>query len=151
MSGADGTAARGEAWSGPLLQRLLNFQDCLDAQPSCFSLSKGFACSRTPAAHAAAAVSPLKRSAVAPFFVPPFLSANNRPPSALQVREEIITNVQATYKETDLFKMFQTGDLANLDALPPEQAAKLASVFRLRQAIYSPDFRSFISQVTGGW
>lgn len=81
----------------------------------------------------------------------PSLSANNRPPSALQVREEIITNVQATYKETDLFKMFQTGDLANLDALPPEQAAKLASVFRLRQAIYSPDFRSFISQVTGGW
>ncbi|KAI3435904.1 hypothetical protein D9Q98_001962 [Chlorella vulgaris] len=66
-----------------------------------------------------------------------------------KVREEIITNVQATYKETDLFKMFQTGDLANLDALPPEQAAKLASVFRLRQAIYSPDFRSFISQVTG--
>ena len=25
------------------------------------------------------------------------------------VREEIINNIEATYKETDLFKMFQTG------------------------------------------
>ena len=125
------------------------------------------------------------------------------PPAARQVRDEIIENVEATYKETDLFKMFQTGDvsgaglvqgwsrgrrierragpagerrtgdapawasalspalrmsphpacpqLANLDKLPREQAAKLPSVFRLRQAIYSPEFRAFISQVTGGW
>jgi hypothetical protein len=28
-----------------------------------------------------------------------------------QVRDEIIENVEATYKETDLFKMFQTGDV----------------------------------------
>lgn len=38
-----------------------------------------------------------------------------------QVRDEIIENVEATYKETDLFKMLQTGDLANMDALPAEQ------------------------------
>mgnify|MGYP001810994278 CR=1 FL=1 len=42
----------------------------------------------------------------------------------VQVREEIIENVEATYKETDLFKMFQTGDLANLDALPAEQGQR---------------------------
>lgn len=29
-----------------------------------------------------------------------------------QVRDEIIENVEATYKETDLFKMFQTGDVS---------------------------------------
>ena len=67
------------------------------------------------------------------------------------MREEIISNVEATYKETDLFKMFQTGDLANLDALPPEQAAKLPTVRRLRDAIYAPEFRQFISHITGGW
>lgn len=42
----------------------------------------------------------------------------------MQVREEIIENVEATYKETDLFKMFQTGDLANLDRLPAEQVGE---------------------------
>lgn len=32
------------------------------------------------------------------------------PPATLTaVREEIVTNIQATYKETDLFKVFQTG------------------------------------------
>jgi hypothetical protein len=39
--------------------------------------------------------------------------------------------------------------LANLDNLPQEQAAKLPSVRRLRDAIYSPEFRNFISQITG--
>lgn len=29
-----------------------------------------------------------------------------------KVRNEIIENVEATYKETDLFKMFQTGDVS---------------------------------------
>ncbi|KAL4426531.1 hypothetical protein ABPG77_008389 [Micractinium sp. CCAP 211/92] len=66
-----------------------------------------------------------------------------------KVRDEIIENVEATYKETDLFKMFQTGDLANLDKLEAEQAAKLPTVRRLRDAIYSPEFRAFISSITG--
>ena len=57
------------------------------------------------------------------------------------VRDEVIHNVQATYKETDLFKVFQTGDLANLDDLDPESAAKLPSLMRLRDALYSAEFR----------
>eukprot|EP00887_Chlorella_sp_A99_P006370 scaffold3.g6370.t1 len=74
------------------------------------------------------------------------------------VREEIIENVQATYKargregaeqETDLFKMLQTGDLANLDALDPEAVAKLPTVRELRDALYSQEFRDFVSKVTG--
>ena len=68
-----------------------------------------------------------------------------------QVRNEIIDNIEATYKETDLFKMLQTGDLANLDALDPASAAKLPGLLRLRDAIYSPQFRAFISGITGGW
>ena len=65
------------------------------------------------------------------------------------VRMEIIENVEATYKETDLFKMLQTGDLANLDKLDPEAAAKLPTLRILRDAIYSPQFRQFVSDITG--
>jgi hypothetical protein len=35
-----------------------------------------------------------------------------------QVRDEIINNIDATYKETDLFKVFQTGAHAQLAAAP---------------------------------
>ena len=66
-----------------------------------------------------------------------------------RVRNEIIENVEATYKDTDLFKMLQTGDLANLDALPAEQAAKLPTARALRDALYSDSFRAFISEITG--
>lgn len=67
----------------------------------------------------------------------------------MQVREEIIHNIQATYKETDLFKVFQTGDLANLQALDPESAAKLPALMKLRDAVYSDEFRAFIREITG--
>jgi hypothetical protein len=33
-----------------------------------------------------------------------------KPELLAAVRQEIITNIQATYKETDLFKVFQTGE-----------------------------------------
>lgn len=41
------------------------------------------------------------------------------------------------------------GDLANLDGLDAESAAKLPTVRALRDALYSPDFRAFVSAVTG--
>lgn len=44
--------------------------------------------------------------------------------------------------------MNQTGDLANLDGLPKKELDLLSSVFELRNAIYSPEFRNFISSVT---
>ena len=64
------------------------------------------------------------------------------------VREEIISNIEATYKETDLFKMLQTGDLANMDALDESSRSKLPNLLALRDALYSKEFRSFISDVT---
>lgn len=45
--------------------------------------------------------------------------------------------------------MLQTGDLANMDKLDPESAAKLPTVRALRDAIYTPEFRQFISDITG--
>ncbi|CAM0138923.1 putative component of NuA3 histone acetyltransferase complex [Umbelopsis sp. WA50703] len=66
-----------------------------------------------------------------------------------QVRKEIFENLHFTLKETDIYKVHQTGDLANLDGLPKEELDKLPSIFKLRNAIYSQDFRDFISHITG--
>ncbi|KAJ3057144.1 hypothetical protein HK097_000072 [Rhizophlyctis rosea] len=66
-----------------------------------------------------------------------------------KVRAEIAAALHFTVKETDIYKVFQTGDLANLDGLPASELAQLRSLFRLRNSLYSPDFRQFISDVTG--
>ncbi|RDA96087.1 hypothetical protein CP533_5774 [Ophiocordyceps camponoti-saundersi (nom. inval.)] len=65
------------------------------------------------------------------------------------VREEIQANVQFTPKETDIYKIHQSGDLANLDGLDDESLAKLPSLRALRDAVYSEAFRSYISAITG--
>lgn len=65
------------------------------------------------------------------------------------VRREIIENFDATYKETDLFKMLQTVDLANIDGLDGDKKANIPHLFALRDAIYSKGFRDFVSDVTG--
>ncbi|KAJ3039827.1 hypothetical protein HDV00_011735 [Rhizophlyctis rosea] len=85
-----------------------------------------------------------------------------------KVREEITTALHFTVKETDIYKVafkscmqfiyacslhsqqvFQTGDLANLDGLPEEELAQLQSLFRLRNSLYSAEFRKFLQDVTG--
>ncbi|KAI8064060.1 Oxoglutarate and iron-dependent oxygenase degradation C-term-domain-containing protein [Thamnidium elegans] len=65
-----------------------------------------------------------------------------------RVRKEILSNISFTLKETDIYKVNQTGDLANLDGLPKSELKLLSSVFELRNAIYSSEFRDFISAVT---
>lgn len=65
-----------------------------------------------------------------------------------KVHHEVTTNLTATFKETDLFKVYQTGDLGNLsekDAL----ARKMPELMRLRSRIYSPEFRKFVQDITG--
>lgn len=64
-------------------------------------------------------------------------------------REEIISELSFTEKETDIYKVNQTGDLANLDGLPQEEAAKLKSLLKVRDAIYSLEFRQWLQDVTG--
>ena len=66
-----------------------------------------------------------------------------------KVREEILANLEFTEKETDIYKVNQTGDLANLDKLPPSELAMLSNLFELRNAIYSRSFREFIQKITG--
>lgn len=70
-----------------------------------------------------------------------------------RVKEEITRNLRADFKETDLFKLYQTIDLANLslaDEKPAvrELCAKMPELMALRDALYSPDFRAYIQELT---
>lgn len=83
---------------------------------------------------------PYKHSVVRPLLDDALLQA---------AREEIVHNLSFTEKETDIYKVNQTGDLANLDGLPVEEQKQLQSVFKVRNALFSKEFRSFIQRVTG--
>lgn len=65
------------------------------------------------------------------------------------VRDEIRENVHFTPKETDIYKIHQSGDLANLDGLDDAALEKLPSLLRLRDALYSTEFRKYASTITG--
>lgn len=71
-------------------------------------------------------------------------------PSLLSaVREEILTHLHFTSKQTDIYTVSQTGDLANLSGLPTDELASLPSLLTLRNALYSKTFRDFLCAVTG--
>ncbi|KAJ5091141.1 hypothetical protein NUU61_006011 [Penicillium alfredii] len=71
-------------------------------------------------------------------------------PSLLRsVRDEIQEHLSFTEKETDIYKIFQSGDLANLDGLDDSSLSKLPAVLKLRDAMYSARFREYLSSVTG--
>jgi prolyl 3-hydroxylase /prolyl 3,4-dihydroxylase len=61
------------------------------------------------------------------------------------VRNEILDNLHFTPKETDIYKIHQSGDLANLDGLDDSSLSRLPSLLKLRDALYSPKFRKYIS------
>lgn len=65
------------------------------------------------------------------------------------VRKEVLSEIAFTKKETDIYKVYQSGDLANLSGLDWDDLSRLPSLFKLRAAIYSEEFRDFISLVTG--
>lgn len=65
------------------------------------------------------------------------------------VRSEIISHIHFTLKETDIYRIHQSGDLANLSNLDAESLQHLPSLVHLRDALYSPEFREWVSTVTG--
>jgi Rps23 Pro-64 3,4-dihydroxylase Tpa1-like proline 4-hydroxylase len=83
----------------------------------------------------------------------------------VQAKDECINELSFTEKETDIYKVRlsrrlitglliflqvqQTGDLASLSYLGAEQLALLPSLLRLRDCLYSPEFRDFVRTVTG--
>lgn len=66
-----------------------------------------------------------------------------------RARTEIVDELHFTEKETDIYKVNQTGDLANLDGLPEEEAKRLQALLQVRNALYSDEFRAWVRRVTG--
>ena len=66
-----------------------------------------------------------------------------------EVRNEFLNEIAFTPKETDIYKVNQSGDLANLSGLDWNDLSRLPSLYKLRAAIYSAQFRDLISRVTG--
>ncbi|KAF8514846.1 nuclear protein [Hysterangium stoloniferum] len=66
-----------------------------------------------------------------------------------KVKDECVGELSFTEKSTDIYRVHQTGDLASLSYLPKEELQLLPSLLRLRDALYSPQFRSFLRTVTG--
>ncbi|OAL55937.1 hypothetical protein IQ07DRAFT_583368 [Pyrenochaeta sp. DS3sAY3a] len=64
------------------------------------------------------------------------------------VRNEIRDNIQFTPKETDIYKIHQSGDLANLDGLHDSALKRLPSLLTLRDSLYSSAFRKYLSSIT---
>jgi Rps23 Pro-64 3,4-dihydroxylase Tpa1-like proline 4-hydroxylase len=65
------------------------------------------------------------------------------------VREEIREHISFTPKETDIYKIHQSGDLANLDGLDDLALKRLPSLLTLRDSLYSSAFRKYLSSITG--
>lgn len=66
-----------------------------------------------------------------------------------KIHDECVNNLSANFKETDLFKVYQTGDLTTIDKTDPSMILKIPNLLSLRDSLYSPEFRNFISEVTG--
>ncbi|ETW04707.1 hypothetical protein H310_03863 [Aphanomyces invadans] len=65
-----------------------------------------------------------------------------------KVHTECVQELQSTFKETDLFKLYQTIDLGNLKASSP-LAKKLPALMQLRNALYTSEFRQYMADITG--
>ncbi|EFR02270.1 PKHD-type hydroxylase TPA1 [Nannizzia gypsea CBS 118893] len=83
---------------------------------------------------------PYKHGVISPLFNQELLRS---------VRSEIQEHISFTEKETDIYKIYQSGDLANLDGLDDESLSRLPSLLKLRNALYSEPFREYLSIVTG--
>ncbi|CAO2656927.1 Nn.00g057300.m01.CDS01 [Neocucurbitaria sp. VM-36] len=64
------------------------------------------------------------------------------------VRNEIREHIHFTPKETDIYKIHQSGDLANLDGLDDLALKRLPSLLTLRDSLYSSAFRKYLSSIT---
>jgi Rps23 Pro-64 3,4-dihydroxylase Tpa1-like proline 4-hydroxylase len=65
------------------------------------------------------------------------------------VRAQVIENCSGSLKETDIYKVYQTGELRNLDALRTTEQARLGKLRSLRDLLYSERFRRYLEDLTG--
>jgi prolyl 3-hydroxylase /prolyl 3,4-dihydroxylase len=64
-----------------------------------------------------------------------------------QVIQEIKDHSIVNFKESDLFKVFQSIDLANLQNDDAKTMSNMPSVMKLRSVLYSPEFRHFVEDM----
>ncbi|EPS41341.1 hypothetical protein H072_4764 [Dactylellina haptotyla CBS 200.50] len=64
------------------------------------------------------------------------------------VRAEIMENIHFTPKHTDIYTIYQSGDLVNISGLTEAERKLLPSLSQLRDALYSPVFRDYIEKIT---
>ncbi|KAK6333981.1 hypothetical protein TWF696_002492 [Orbilia brochopaga] len=64
------------------------------------------------------------------------------------VRAEIMENIHFTPKQTDIYTIYQSGDLVNISGLTEAERKLLPSLWQLRDALYSPVFRAYIEHIT---
>jgi prolyl 3-hydroxylase /prolyl 3,4-dihydroxylase len=60
-----------------------------------------------------------------------------------------VRSIHFTEKTTDIYRIWQSGDLANLDGLDAAAFSALPALRQLRDALYSTEFRAYLSDVTG--
>jgi prolyl 3-hydroxylase /prolyl 3,4-dihydroxylase len=63
------------------------------------------------------------------------------------VTEEIKLNSKVKFKESDLFRVYQSIDLGNLQSDSPEHQDQLPQLLKLKAALYSSDYRAFIERI----
>lgn len=56
-------------------------------------------------------------------------------------------NLKANFKETDLFKVFQSAELSLADIT--NNSTGMVNLIALRNAVYSSEFRRIVSKITG--
>jgi Rps23 Pro-64 3,4-dihydroxylase Tpa1-like proline 4-hydroxylase len=66
----------------------------------------------------------------------------------LSVKEEIKSQTKVNFKESDLFRVYQSIDFANLEP-GSELSIQLPNVMKLREVLYSQEWRSFIEKMCG--
>jgi prolyl 3-hydroxylase /prolyl 3,4-dihydroxylase len=64
------------------------------------------------------------------------------------MHDECVNNMTTTFKETDLFKVYQTCDLFSIDTAVAK-AATIPTLLELRKTIYSAEYREFVAKITG--
>jgi Rps23 Pro-64 3,4-dihydroxylase Tpa1-like proline 4-hydroxylase len=64
-----------------------------------------------------------------------------------KIHDELTTHVRANFKETDLFKLFQTSELGAIDE--ETMIRDLPNLLRLRTILYSEQFRKIVQEITG--
>lgn len=70
------------------------------------------------------------------------------PPGFLRkIHDELTNKMKANFKETDLFKVFQTAELGAIDEKQLEE--EMPTMLALRKALYSAEFRNIVQEITG--